>query len=95
MRAKRRLQAAALCLELPEDALFSGARVTLSGQSSALVEGQQGVVELSAERIRLRTREGVLSVCGSGLCLRRLTRDAALITGDRVDTATYARPGGA
>ena len=94
MRAKRRLQAAALSLELPEDALFSGARVTLTGQSSALVEGQQGVVELSASRIRLRTREGILSVCGSALCLRRLTRDAALITGDLVETVTYARPNG-
>ena len=35
----------ALSLGLPEDATSDCARVTLSGQSAALVEGQHGVIE--------------------------------------------------
>lgn len=93
MRAKRRLHAAALDAGLPEDALTAGARVTMIAQGSALIEGQQGVVELSQSRIRMRTKQGVISVCGSLLCLRQLSRDAALITGDPVQTITYDRPG--
>ena len=74
---------------LPEDALTRGARVTLIAQSSALVEGQRGVVELSRGRIRLKTPDGMLSVLGQALELRELSADAAMIVGERIETATY------
>ena len=74
----------ALSLGLPEDATSDCARVTLSGQSAALVEGQHGVIEL--------TGRGVLTVQGEGLRLRALSVDAALIEG-HVLTATYAGGG--
>lgn len=80
----------ALCTGLPEDALTSGARVTVFGRSSVLVEGQRGVVELSAARIRLKTRDGLLSVMGRALTLRELSADAAIIVGEEIDTATYS-----
>ena len=84
MRARRTLRAAALAAGVPEDALCGGARVTLIAGSSALVEGQRGVVELSGERIRLRTAQGIITVSGRSLCLRELSLDAALITGSPV-----------
>ena len=58
MREKR----FALSLGLPEDSTGDCARVTLVGQSAALVEGQHGVIELTESRVRLRTGRGVLSV---------------------------------
>ena len=85
MREKR----FALSLGLPEDSTGDCARVTLVGQSAALVEGQHGVIELTESRVRLRTGRGVLSVLGEGLRLRELSVDAALIEG-HVLTATYA-----
>lgn len=51
MREKR----FALSLGLPEDSTGDCARVTLVGQSAALVEGQHGVIELTESRVRLRT----------------------------------------
>ena len=66
----------ALSLGLPEDATSDCARVTLSGQSAALVEGQHGVIELTESRVRLRTGRGVLTVQGEGLRLRALSVDA-------------------
>lgn len=94
MRKKRRLRAAAISAQLPEDVLLGGARVTLMAQGSALVEGQRGVVELSHERIRLRTKSGIVSVLGTSLSLRELSLDAALIMGDPIVTITYGRPEG-
>ena len=70
MREKR----FALSLGLPEDSTGDCARVTLVGQSAALVEGQHGVIELTESRVRLRTGRGVLSVLGEGLRLRELTK---------------------
>ena len=82
-----------LAVGLPEDTTGDCARVTLSGQSAALVEGQHGVVELSACTVRLRTGRGVLTILGEELTLKELSMDAALITGKRVMTATYALRG--
>lgn len=62
------------------------------GRVCVLVEGQYGVVELEEERIRLRTRDGVLSVAGNTLCLKELSADAAMITGERIDLAAYEKP---
>lgn len=79
----------ALSCSLPEDALTSGARVTVIGRGCVLVEGQRGVVELGGGRIRLKTRDGMLSVLGQALELRELSADAAVIVGRQIDTATY------
>ena len=81
----------ALFSSLPEDALTSGARVTMIGRGCVLVEGQRGVVELGRERIRLKTQGGTLSVLGQALELRELSTDAAMIVGERIETATYAK----
>lgn len=80
----------ALRSPLPEDLLCSGARVTMMGRGAVLVEGQRGVVELGESCIRLRTAQGVLSVCGEALVLQELSADAAMIRGSRMDSAGYA-----
>jgi len=82
---------ASLMCGLPEDALSSGARVTMMGRSAVLVEGQRGVVELDAACIRLRTAHGVLSIQGTALELQELSADAAMIRGKSIETAGYAR----
>lgn len=93
---RNRTRRLVLASGLPEDALGDCARVTMTGQSAVLVEGQHGVVELSCGQIRLKTGRGVLTVAGEGLRLRELSLDAALIAGERVTTVTYgSRPDGA
>ena len=92
--AGRRGRRLALSIGLPEDALTGGARVTLTGRSAVLVEGQRGVIELSPGRIRLRTDGGVLTIAGEGLRLRELSFDAAVIVGEDVLGASYAKTPG-
>ena len=74
---------------LPEDAVTGRARVTLFGRQTALVEGQHGLIEMSGNRIRLRTAEGVLGVYGEGLLLQELSLDAAMILGQVIDQIAY------
>ena len=89
MRAKGRGRHLAIKTGLPEDVLFSGARVTMIAQGSVLIEGQRGVVELTGQRIRLRTADGVIAVMGEELKLRELSLDAAIITGTPVEAVAY------
>ena len=74
---------------LPQDALCDCARVTMTGRSCVMIEGQHGVVELTKERIRLVTGEGVLFVLGRNLTLNMLSANQAVIRGDTIDMASY------
>ncbi len=89
MRVSRGARRLAMACQLPEDALYAGARVVWMGRGSALVEGQRGVVELSNTRIRLRTQDGMLSIMGEALELGELSVDAAMIRARRIDSMTY------
>lgn len=89
MRRRNRLAGLSLRSGLPEDALFDSARVTMTGRTSVMIEGQHGVVELGAERIRLKTGGGVLSVTGEGLHLEELSLDAAMIRAKSVTAVSY------
>ena len=91
MRARNRAKRGILKAGLPEDVLTGSARVTLFGRGTALVEGQYGVIEMGVACIRLRTRSGILSIGGSGLVLKELSRDAAMISAEQLDTLTYGR----
>lgn len=73
----------------PEDAWSQCARLTMLGRRLAMVEGQLGVVELGETRIRLKTRDGMLAVCGKQLRLQEMSMDAAMISGERIDSASY------
>lgn len=85
----RRDRRTGLLGELPEAALFSGARVTLMGRTAVLVEGQKGVVELGNTCIRLRMAGGTLAICGAALRLEELSGDAAMIRGEVIESAGY------
>ena len=94
MRKKSRARRAILMSGLPQDAVMNCARATLFGRNALLVEGQRGVVEMADACIRLRTQDGVLSVCGENLVLMELSLDAAMIRGDRIDTVSYGQVNG-
>jgi len=89
VKKRAAVRRSALRCGLPEDALTDCARVTMTGQSWALIEGQHGVVELGAACIRLRTGQGILAVSGEGLMLRELSTDAALIEGKGILSVSY------
>ena len=91
MRVRNRARRMLLSCGLPEDTVTGGARVMLSGRSAVMIEGQRGVVEMSGERIRLKTADGVLTICGESLRLQELSLDAAMVIGADVLSTGYGR----
>ena len=68
-------------LEWVEDAAGQCARTTVIGSRSLLVENHTGLMDFTAERVRLSTARGPLCVSGSGLTLRDVRPDALVIRG--------------
>lgn len=68
-------------LELPVGSLSAAARIELSGNRRAVVEGCRGIVEYENEVIRLNTDSGIVRFMGRELTMSCLTEDNAVIEG--------------
>ena len=88
MRAKRRAGRWSLGSELPEEAFSGGSRITLFGRRCVLIEGHQGVVEMSDSCIRFRSSGCVIGIYGKELGIKELSLDAAMITGAAISTVS-------
>lgn len=58
--------------------------VELAGDRRVLIEGHKGVTQYSCEKILVKVRFGLVSICGCGLELTRMTKEQLVISG-RVD----------
>ena len=76
--------------DLPEMALPGVPLVELAGDRRVLIENHGGVTEYGRCRIQVRVRYGLISVCGEGLQLARMTREQLVISG-RIDSVTLCR----
>lgn len=88
MRAKPRSRRWILGSELPDDAVAGAPRITLFGRRCALIEGHRGVVEMSDACIRFRSGSGVISIRGEGLEIRELSLDAAMVSGETIESVS-------
>ena len=68
--------------------------VEISGDCRVLIEHHQGVVAYGCQEICVRVRYGVVSVCGCGLNLARMTKEQLVICG-RIDSVRLIKRGGA
>ena len=68
-------------LELPGELLPGTGRLTLSGGRRALVEGQRGILEYTAERIVVSFGREKLSLMGDGLRLSAMNAGELLMHG--------------
>lgn len=89
MRGRARVRTLLSAVGMPEDALLDSAQVCINGRTSVTINGHHGVVELSCERIRMKTGCGILAIAGSSLALRELSPDRAIVTGERIDGVSY------
>lgn len=55
--------------------------VELIGNCSVLVENHCGVISYSPESIMIKTKNGCIVICGSGLCLTKMSFDQLRIRG--------------
>lgn len=68
-------------LELPGGTLSAAARIEMTGNRRAVVEGCCGIVEVEEGIIRLNTGSGILRFVGRDLGLSCMTEDSAVVTG--------------
>lgn len=68
-------------LELPEDALLSAAKLSLTAGRRALIENHKGILEYGTERILISTGRGKISLSGSELRLVAMSKSQLLISG--------------
>ena len=66
--------------------------VEIAGDRRVLIENHFGVKEYSRERISVKVKYGLVSVCGCGLELMRMTKEQLIICG-RIDGVTLQRRG--
>lgn len=75
-------------LALPGEILPGSASVCITGGRQALVQGQRGVLEYSAERVVLALKRGKLCINGSSLQLRAMKGEEIIISG-RIGTVEW------
>lgn len=68
-------------LELPGEVLPGAGRVTLAGGRQALIEGQRGILEYTAERIVVSFGREKLSLMGDSLRVLAMNAEELLIMG--------------
>ena len=56
-------------------------RATLVGQGRAFIENHTGILEFSAEHVRLAARRGEIDVRGTDLCLTEVRAHALIVRG--------------
>jgi len=81
-QASRRRAPRLPAMEWAEDLSGGCARATAVGSRSLLVENITGILEFTAQRVRLDTRRGPLCVTGEGLTLCDVRRGALTVRGE-------------
>ena len=81
MKRKKVIRRVVAASGLPEDVVLGAPRVLLRGDRVLFIENHQGVVEYSAEKLRMKTMLGVLSVEGAALTLSELGEEDLMLTG--------------
>jgi sporulation protein YqfC len=68
-------------LELPKELVMGLPRITVLGDIQMIVENHRGIIEYTAERVRIGTGSGELRVTGSGLTLRTIFPEEISVDG--------------
>jgi len=68
-------------LSLPKEIALDLPLVTATGRGEVTIENYKNLLEFTDIRIRIRTKEGVLTIEGERLLLRHVTTENLLVTG--------------
>jgi len=75
---------------LPEEVMLNLPLLSLVGGGELSVENHKGVVEYTAERLRVNTTAGVLKIDGRRLAIKQLTAERILVRG-AIDSVAFIR----
>lgn len=81
MSKKGRMQRLAGLFELPQDIVLDLPRITMLGNIQMLIENHKGIIEYTPTLVRIRLKQGELTIAGSELVLGNLQAEQMLIEG--------------
>lgn len=67
--------------QLPMLALPGRSLIEIVGCSRVLIENHRGVIAYTRELVRVRTSDGIVSVCGLDMIIRCMSRFQLVVTG--------------
>lgn len=67
--------------DLPKELVTSCSRMVLLGNNEFTVENYSGIIEYEANKIRLRSASGIISVMGENLVINELDNEELYING--------------
>lgn len=79
------LEALAGLLEIPQDIILDLPRITMLGNKQLLVENHKGILEYTAELVRIKLNQGELAIGGVNLTLSSLQMEQILVEGTVTD----------
>lgn len=88
MPKRGKIERLAGLLELPRDVVLDLPRVTMLGNAQVLVENHKGIIEYTQSQVRIRLKQGEVSIHGTGLTLGSLQAEQILVEG-LLDTIRY------
>jgi len=68
-------------LELPKEVMLNLPLITITGKNTMSIENYKNIIEYSQKKIRISTSAGIISIDGTKLLLKELTKDLIVITG--------------
>lgn len=93
MDRRRYLQRFSDGINLPTEPAPGIPLVELFGDFRVLIERHQGVVAYDSNQIRIRVRNGQISVCGTELSIAQMTKIHLVICG-KIRSVSYLNEGG-
>lgn len=68
-------------LDLPKDIVLNLCRVTITGRIAVFIENHKGIMEYTAEKVKINTGNCVLILKGEGLVLKTIIVDEITVEG--------------
>lgn len=68
-------------LELPKDIMLDLPKITLLGSLELSIENHKGIIEYTNEKIRVKSKEGIIKILGKDLLIKTIIKEAIIISG--------------
>lgn len=68
-------------LALPKELTLDLSKITITGNRELFIENYKGIIEYEENRIRIKTKEGVVKLEGNNMSIKEITSDDIIIYG--------------
>ncbi|GHV42391.1 sporulation protein YqfC [Clostridia bacterium] len=75
-------------LDVPAEVALNAALISLTGAEMVEIENYKGIIEFSADKVRINTVSGIIAVNGKDLVISRVTSEALTLRG-KIRSAEY------